>query len=111
MNVWEIIASVLAGLAACVPLAAKLVNAVREAARKGNWDKLVGMVAGFMAEAEVRIADGATRKEWVIGMIRTSAGTLDYDLTEAELAKISDMIDALCEMARTVNGPEGVEIA
>ena len=111
MNLWEIIASVLAGLAACIPLAVKLVTAVREAVRKGNWDKLVGMVAGFRAEAEVRIADGATRKEWVIGMIRAGAGSLDYDLTESEWTKISDMIDALCEMARTVNGPEAVGAA
>ena len=106
MNVWEILASVLAGLAVCVPLAGKLVSAVRESARKGNWDQLVGMVAGFMAEAEVKIGDSATRKEWVIGMIRASAGSLDYELTDAELVKISDMIDALCTMAKTVNGPE-----
>ena len=108
MNVWEILSSVLAGLAACIPLAVKLVNAVRESVKKGNWDKLVGMVAGFMAEAEVKIEDNATRKEWVIGMIRTSAGALEFDLTEIEWLKISDMIDALCEMARTVNGPGSV---
>ena len=111
MNVWEIIASVLAGLSVCVPLAVKLVSAVREAVKKGNWDQLVGMIAGLMAEAERKIADGATRKEWVMGMVRTNARSLDYDLTEAELAKIGGMIDALCEMARTVNGPKAVSAA
>ena len=111
MNVWEIIASVLAGLSVCIPLAAELAAAVRESARKGNWDKLVGMVAQFMAEAEVKIEDNATRKEWVIGMIRTSAGSLDYELADADWLKISDMIDALCTMARTVNGPGGDEAA
>lgn len=106
MQIWQTIAAVLSGLIVCVPLAIKLVQVTREAARKGNWNKLVSMVAQFMAEAEVKIEDNATRKEWVIGMVRTSAGTLDYDLTEVEWLKISDMIDALCTMARTVNGPD-----
>ena len=106
MTFWEIAASVLAGLSVCIPLAVKLVAVVRESARKGNWNKLVCMVAEFMAEAEVKIEDNATRKEWVIGMIRTSAGSLEYDLTDVEWLKISDMIDALCTMARTVNGPK-----
>ena len=105
MTFWEIVASILAGLSVCIPLAVKLVQVVRESARKGNWNKIVGMVAEYMSVAEEKIEDGATRKEWVIGMIRTSAGSIDYDLTEAELAKIGEMIDALCDMARTVNGP------
>lgn len=103
MELWEVIASILSGLIVCVPLVIKLVQVTRESARKGNWNKLVGMMAEFMAEAEVKIADNATRKEWVIGMIRTSASQLDYDLTESEWTKISDMIDQLCTMARTVN--------
>lgn len=61
------------------------------------------MVADFMAQAEVKIEDNATRKEWVLGMIRTSANQIDYDLTEQEWEKIGDMIDQLCKMARTVN--------
>ena len=105
MNVWEIIASIMAGLAVCIPLAVKLVQTVRESVRKGNWDKLVGMVIQLMAEAEEKIAESATRKEWVVGMIRTGAGSLDYELTDSDWTKISDMIDALCTMARTVNGP------
>lgn len=103
MELWNVIASILSGLIVCVPLVIKLVSVTKEAVRKGNWDKLVGMVADYMAEAEVKIADNATRKEWVIGMIRTSANTLDYDLTDGEWAKISEMIDHLCTMARTVN--------
>ena len=65
--------------------------------------KTVYPAEDYMAEAEDKIEDGATRKEWVIGMIRTSANRLDYDITDREWGKISDMIDKLCEMARTVN--------
>ena len=103
MELWSVIVSILSGLIVCVPLVIKLVSVTREAVRKGNWDKLVGMAADYMAEAEIKIADNATRKEWVMGMIRTSANTLDNDLTEGEWAKISEMIDHLCTMARTVN--------
>lgn len=103
MEIWNMIASILSGLIICVPLVIKLVQVTRESIRKGNWDKVVDMVAKFMAEAEIKIEDNATRKEWVMGMIRTSANSLDYDLTESEWNKISDMIDKLCKMARTVN--------
>lgn len=103
MEIWNTIASILSGLIICVPLVIKLIQVTRESVRKGNWNKVVGMVADYMAEAEDKIEDGATRKEWVMGMIRTSASSLDYDLTENEWQKISDMIDKLCKMAEVVN--------
>ena len=103
MEVWDIIASILSGLIICVPLVLKLVQATKETMRKGNWNKLVGMVAEYMTQAEVKIEDNATRKEWVLGMIRTSASQIDYDITDMEWEKISAMIDQLCTMARTVN--------
>lgn len=106
MNVWEIIASICAGMAVCIPLVVKLVETVREAVEKGNWDKIVGMVAKLMAEAETLLEHGADRKEWVLAMLHENAASLDYELTESDWAKISEMIDALCEMAKTVNGPE-----
>ncbi len=103
MEIWNMIAGILSGLIVCVPLVIKLVQVTKEAIRKGNWNKLVGMVAEYMVKAEEKIEDGATRKEWVLGMIRTSAKQIDYDLTDAEWDKISTMIDQLCDMARTVN--------
>ena len=60
MELWKMIASILSGLIVCIPLAIKLVQVTREAARKGNWNKLVGMIAEYMAEAEVKIADNST---------------------------------------------------
>lgn len=103
MEIWNMIASILSGLIICVPLVIKLVQVTQESVRKGNWNKLVGMVAEFMEQAETKIEDSATRKEWVLGMISTSADQLDYDLTEKEWEKISEMIDQLCKMAHTVN--------
>lgn len=109
MYIWNMIASILSGLIVCVPLVIKLIQVTKESVRKGNWNKLVGMVADFMSQAEVKIEDNATRKEWVLGMIRTSAGQIDYDLTELEWEKIGTMIDQLCTMARTVNNDRAVK--
>lgn len=109
MDIWNMIASILSGLIICVPLVIKLVQITKESVRKGNWNKLVGMVAEFMAQAEVKIEDNVTRKEWVLGMIRTSAEQINYDLTELELEKISAMIDDLCRMARIVNNNSTVK--
>jgi hypothetical protein len=106
MNLWETIASILTGLIICVPLVIKLVQVTREAVKKGSWNQLVALIAGYMEEAEKRFSDGATRKEWVMGMIRVSAKKIDYPLTDDDWVKISDMIDNLCEMAHVVNGPK-----
>lgn len=65
------------------------------------------MVMQYMAEAEKNIADGATRKQWVMGMLETAAKTANYDLTDTERDKISKMIDDMCEMAKTVNAKTG----
>ena len=108
MNIWEIIAPICAGLAVCIPLAVKLVQAAREAAEKGNWDKIVGMVARLMAEAEGLLETSADKTAWVLAMLHENAAALDYVLTDSDWAKISDMIDALCTMAKVVNGPEEV---
>ena len=104
MQIWELIAGILTGLIVCVPLVIKLVSVTREAVQKGNWNKLVSLVSSYMVEAEKKMSDGATRKEWVIGMIRTSAHNLDYVITDADWTKISDMIDDLVAMAEIVNG-------
>lgn len=107
MNVWEIVASICAGLAVCIPLVVKLVEVVRESVKKGNWNRIVGMVAQYMAEAETLLANGADRKTWVMAMIHENAAALDYELTDSDWAKIGDMIDALCAMAHVVNAPDG----
>ena len=99
----SIIVAILTGLAACIPLAAKLVQYVRQATQEKNWGPLLGLVVDLMEEAEAKFGDGATRKEWVLAMVQTSAEYVSYPMdTEA----LSNMIDALCDMTKTINAPE-----
>lgn len=102
----NLVVAVLTGLAACVPLAVKLVQYVKKATQEKNWGALLGLVVDLMEEAEVKFSDGATRKEWVMAMVQTSAEYINYPLdTEA----LSELIDALCDMTKVVNPPADEE--
>lgn len=102
----SIIVAVLTGLAAAIPLAVKLYQAVKAAVQEKNWTRLLGLVVDLMEEAETKFADGATRKEWVMAMVQTSAEYINYPVdTEA----LSEMIDALCDMTKIVNPPADEE--
>ena len=102
----NLVVAVLTGLAACIPLAVKLVQYVQKATQEKNWGALLGLVVDLMEEAEVKFADGATRKEWVMAMVQTSAEYINYPVdTEA----LSEMIDALCDMTKIVNPPTDEE--
>lgn len=98
----SIIVAILMGLATCFPLAVKLYQTVKEAVQEKNWTHLLGLVVELMEEAETKFADGATRKEWVMAMVQTSAEYINYPVdTEA----LSEMIDAFCDMTKIVNPP------
>ena len=56
-----IIVAILTGVAACIPLATKLVQYVQEATQEKNWGMLLGLVVRLMEEAEQKFNDGATR--------------------------------------------------
>ena len=102
----SIIVAVLTGLAAAIPLAVKLYQAVKAAVQEKNWTRLLGLVVDLMEEAETKFADGATRKEWVMAMVQTSAEYINYPVdTEA----LSEMIDALCDMTKILNPPADEE--
>lgn len=102
MNWLEFTVSVLAGLAAAIPLVVKLVEYVKKAAREKNWNAVLNMVMDYMAIAENSFATGAERKEWVLDMIAESADTVNYDI---DLAVVGKMIDDLCDMTKVVNPP------
>lgn len=98
----SIIVAVLSGLAACIPLAIKLVQYVQKATQEKNWAALLGLVVDLMKEAEGKFADGATRKEWVMAMVQTSAEYINYEIdTEA----LSALIDSLVDMTNVINAP------
>lgn len=101
----SIIVAVLTGLATCIPLVVKLVQYVKQAAQEKNWTALLGLVVDLMEEAEGKFNDGATRKEWVMAMVKTSAEYINYPVDSEAL---SGLIDALCDMTNIVNAaPEG----
>ena len=102
----QMIASILSGLAVCIPLVYKLIESVKTAAKEKNWGQLLSMVSGYMEEAETKFDDGATRKEWVMAMIIRSSATVNYDI---DMDVVSDMIDNLCKLTKKVNAPVKTE--
>lgn len=107
-HIVSIIVAILTGLATCIPLAVKLYQSVKEAIQEKNWPHLLGLVVDLMEEAEEKFTDGATRKEWVMAMVQTSAEYINYPV---DTQALSDMIDALCDMTKVVNPPAVEELA
>lgn len=107
MKNWiEMLVAILAGLVVCIPLVVNLIEVVREAVMERNWSTLIKIVMNFMVEAERVFDNGYDRKQWVMSQLDAAAKTANYDLTEEARQRISDMIDAMCTMAYTVNGRE-----
>ena len=100
----SLVVAVLSGLAACIPLAVKLVQYVQKAAEEKNWAQLLGLLVDLMEEAEQKFSEGATRKEWVMAMVQTSAEYIAYPM---DTQALSDLIDSLISMTKTINAPEG----
>lgn len=107
-HIVSIIVAILTGLATCIPLAVKLYQSVKEAIQEKNWPHLLGLVVDLMEEAEEKFTDGATRKEWVMAMVQTSAEYINYPV---DTQALSDMIDAMCDMTKIVNPPAVEELA
>ena len=107
-HIVSIIVAILTGLATCIPLAVKLYQSVKEAIQEKNWPHLLGLVVDLMEEAEEKFTDGATRKEWVMAMVQTSAEYINYPV---DTQALSDMIDALCDMTKIVNPPAVEDLA
>ena len=99
----NVIVAVLAGLATCIPLVVKLVQYVKKATQEKNWGGLLDLVMQLMEQAEKKFADGATRKEWVMAMVQTSAEYINYPV---DIQALSDLIDNLCNLTKKVNSPE-----
>ena len=105
MEWYQIIISILSGLAVTIPLVIKLVEYVKKAIQEKNWNKLLNLVMKLMAEAEEKFDNGADRKQWVLGMVEASADIVDYEI---DLDQVSELIDSLCAMSKKVNPPKEV---
>jgi hypothetical protein len=100
MNILELILEILSGLIIVIPLVIKLVEYVKKSAMEKNWNNLIRLIMNLMATAEGKFDNGADRKEWVIAMVRASADTINYPISEKELG---DLIDNLCALTKKVN--------
>lgn len=100
MEWYEIIVSILAGIATTIPLVIELVKYVEKSIKEKNWGSLVSLVVKLVSEAEDKFDNGDERKEWVMSMIQASADTINYDVN---MDLVSELIDSLCVMSKTVN--------
>ena len=66
MEYMQYIVSILAGLAAVIPLVIKLVEYVQKATKEKNWNKLVSMVIDLMQTAESKLEKGADKIALII---------------------------------------------
>ena len=102
MEWYEILISILSGLAVAIPLVIELVRYVEKAVKEKNWGKLVALVIKLMQEAEVKFTEGAEKREWVICMVKASADTINYPI---DVEVLGQLIDDLCAMSKVVNPP------
>lgn len=92
--------TILIGLAAIIPLVAALIKYVGKATESKNWNVVVKMVLDLMVQAEQDYSTGAEKKDFVMNQVAVLAKTVDFDI---DMNKVSDLIDALCDMAHEVN--------
>lgn len=103
MEWYEILIRVLSALTVVLPLVIKLFNVTVSYVQEKNWNKVIVMVTEYMATAETMFETGAERKAWVLEMIKTSAKVSNFDLTEENLLKISELIDTMCLLSKQIN--------
>ena len=107
MEWYEILISILSGLAATIPLVIKLVEYVKKAVKEKNWNALLALITNLMAEAENKFTNGAERREWVLTCVKASADTINYDIN---LEEVGELIDSLCALSKVVNAPKCEEV-
>lgn len=100
MDYLQLIIQILVTLSTLIPLVIELVKYVQKAVKEKNWQTMIAMAMRLMTEAEDKFETGADRKEWVMGMIKASAETINYDIDEQQL---SELIDNLVELTKSVN--------
>ena len=104
MPMWvEVIIKVLSGLIVVIPLVSKLVVITTSFVKEKNWNQIISMVTEYMITAETMFKLGSEKKAWVIEMIKTSAKVSNFDLTDENLLKISELIDQMCSLSKQIN--------
>ena len=99
----DIIIGVLSGLSIAIPLIITLSNTIKNLIKEKKWNELVQMTLEFMVEAEQKYSDGADKKVLVLAMIQSSANQIGYNLDNESEAKISELIDSICDASKIIN--------
>lgn len=92
-----------------IPFMVKFYKNTEQLIREKNWPRLVSATVEYMEQAEELLEYGADRKEWVIAMVRVTADQINYELTDADIRNLEDLIDELCAMSKIVNPPVEIE--
>lgn len=98
----SIIVAILSGIVTAIPLIVSLVKYIHKATKEKNWTAVLTIVMDLMKQAEENFDNGADRKEWVLSMMESMSGSLNYDI---DMTQIANLIDALCSLTKTVNAP------
>lgn len=98
----DAILSILTGLIICIPLIIKICSLVKDSIKNKNWNLLISLVLDEMKHAQEIFATGGERKEYVMHFLNDLALKANYSLDDEDIAKVSRMIDELCEMANVV---------
>lgn len=97
IHVLMLLAAIASGIATAIPLAVKLVEAVKALVKERNWSKLVDETIEYMAIAKDKFDDNTNKKEWVMSMVKHSAETLKYEI---DMDAISSLIDSICDVSK-----------
>ena len=101
MEIWvQIIVPIITGLAACVPLAIKLIDETKKNIKEKNWTAVMQLVLKLMQEAETNYSSGAERKEYVLDSINAVKDTLNYDI---DMNVVSEMVDSIILATKKIN--------
>jgi hypothetical protein len=103
MDWLNVVVSILSGLCVCIPLVYKLVMTVTSYIKEKNWNQIIMITTEYMVTAETMFSTGAEKKSWVIEMLKTSSKVSNFDLTEENLLKISELIDNMCALSKKIN--------
>ena len=100
MDIIKYIPQILIGLAAIIPLIVALIKYVDKATESKNWNIVVKMILDLMVQAEQDYSTGIEKKTFVMNQVEVLAKTVNFKI---DMDKVSDLIDALCDMAHEVN--------
>lgn len=102
-NILDSIIAILSGLTVCIPLVFKLIETVKDLINEKKWNILVRNVFILMSDAEEKYQHGVDKKEYVMSGIEIVAKEIGFDYDEEAKAKVSAMVDEICDLSRVIN--------